>query len=239
MCLAPIDFSMETVKNSTMGVTHDHLIIWLDRYIGEDNVCIDLKEKLSNAIDVNVDKPLIHHEIDRLILKNDYPHIGDQLITVTTIEECLELIDRHYHKKIYLITSGSLGQNLVPRVSSDYPYVDKIFIFCAQIQLHVDWAMDFTDKLLMFDFHNNLFARVVYDIGMYYMQQGIFFSDLNEHTKALYCLYIAKKLVMRANHIFQSYNFFSLTAIEEFIIKEEGQLPSDTVQNMLNNLYHG
>jgi len=221
-----------------MGATHDHLIVWLDSYIGQDDVCIDLKEKLSNAINLNIDEPLIHHEIDRLILNNVYPHIRDQLITVTTSEECLALIDRHYHKKIFLITSGSLGRYLVPRVVSDYRYVDKIFVFCQSILANIDWGMDFTDKLLMFDFHNNLFARVVYDIGMYYMEQGIFFSDSNGHTRALYCLYIAKKLVMRANDIFQSYNVFSLTTIEELIIKEE-QLPSNTVQTILNNLYHG
>jgi hypothetical protein len=223
-----------------MGVAHDHLIIWLDLYIGQDDVCIDLKEKLSNAINIDIDEPLIRHEIDRLILNNDVcPRIRDQLTTVKTIEECLELIDTHYHKKIFLITSGSLGRVLIPRVSSDYPYVDKIFVFCQHIVSHLDWAMDFTDNLLMFDFHNDLFARVTYDIGMYYMEQGIFFSDLNEHLRALYYFFIAKKLIMRANHSFSSYYRFGLTRIEELITKEEEQLPINLVQNMLNNLYHG
>jgi hypothetical protein len=222
-----------------MGATRDHLIIWLDDHIGQDDVCIDLKEKLINAININIDEPLIRDEIDRLILNtNVRSRIGDRLITVRTIDDCLALIDTHYHKKIFLITSGTLGRYLVPRILSDYPYVDKIFIFCHNIRLHMDWAMDYTDNLLMFDFHNDLFARLLHDIGMYYMDQGIFFSDSNDHMRALYCLYITKKLLMRANHIFSLYNRFSLTTIGEFIAKEEQTLPSDLVQNILNNLYH-
>jgi hypothetical protein len=88
----------------------------------------------------------------------------------------------------------------------------------------------------MFDFHTNLFARVTYDIGMRYMQQGIMYSHDNHYRQALNYLYTAKKLVMRANNIFQSYFAFPLTNIEELINREEQQLPSDLVQDILNNL---
>ena len=227
------------MSNSPTCVTHDHLIIWLDQHIGQDNVCNDLKEKLINAINITIDEPSERYEIDRLILNTDvYSRTRDQLITVTTIEECLALIATHYHKKIFLITSGTLGQHLVPRVLRDYSYVDKIYIFCAHIILHMDWAMDYADHILMFDFHHDLFSRVVYNIGIYYLEQGVIFSDLDDPKSALHCLYIAKKLIMRANHIFHPSFRFSLKTVEELITTRERQLPEDLVQNILNNLHY-
>jgi hypothetical protein len=192
---------------------------------------------LSNAINITIDEPLARHEIDRLIQNNNvYPRTTDHLIAVTTMEQCLAVINKHYHKKIFLITSGSIGQDLVPRVREQYPYVENIFVFCSNIRSYVDWALDFTDNLLIFNFHNDLLSRVVYDIGMYYMQKGIVFSDSDDYPRALYYFYIAKKLVMRANFIFQPYFPFSLTTIEQFIMKEEARLPRDMIQSILTNL---
>lgn len=212
----------------------------MDFYIGEDHVCIDLKEKLATSININTDEPSLTYDIDRLILHNDtQPHRWNELIVVKTIPECLELIDRNYHRKIFLITSGSLGQTLIPRVSTDYPYVDKIFLFCGSIAFHVDWAIDFTDKLLMYNFPDDLFARVVYEIGVYYMEQGITSIDTDNPELALYYFYIAKKLIMRANHIFHPFWKFSLNRIEELIMHGERRLDQDTVRCIQNNLYHG
>jgi hypothetical protein len=212
----------------------------LDHHIGLYDACNDLKHALWNAIDITTNAPLDRYEIDRLIqINNVFPPITDQLIAVSTMEECLALIDKHYHKKIFLITSGTFGRYLVPRVIEEYPYIEKIFVFCANICLHMDWALDFTDNLLMFDFHKDLLTRVVYDIGMYYLQQGIISSDSDDHRRALDYFYIAKKLVMRTNFIFQPNFSFSLRTIEELITNEEARLPPDIVQNIRNHLsYH-
>lgn len=96
------------------------MIIWLDHYIGGNDTCVELKEKLSNAIDIGIDDPLKTHEIDELI--QDIHLYTKQLFLAQTVEECLTLIDRNYHKKIFLIISGSLGYELVSRVITVYPY---------------------------------------------------------------------------------------------------------------------
>ncbi|CAF3000895.1 unnamed protein product [Rotaria sp. Silwood2] len=221
-----------TIQDWPEGVTNDHLIIWVDTFIGENNTCIEFKDALANAI------KLIKDEIDRLIVNNEIYPLRRELITLRTIEECLEMIDINRDKKIFLITSGSLGLQLVPRVLNTFPCVEKIYIFCGYIRGLVDWAMDFTDKLLMFDFPNDLFARVVYDIGMYYMERAINFSNSNEHISALYYLYYCKTLVMRTIHIFHSYLWFSLTPIDEYIAMEESLLPKDMVQHVRHNVQH-
>ncbi|CAF4052306.1 unnamed protein product [Rotaria sp. Silwood2] len=208
-----------SINNWPMGVTHNHLIIWLDQHIGLNNACVDLKKTLADAVNLTTDEPLLGHEIDRLILNEKIYHSTRELITVTTIEQCLQLINTNRDKRIFLITSGSLGQQFVP-----------------DIREHVNWAIEFTDNLLMFDFPNDLLARVVYDIGMYYMQRAIDFRNSNDHMSALYCLYYSKKLVIRANRIFQPFVWFSLNAIEEYITREENLLPRNLVQHILNNI---
>ena len=200
-------------------------------------MCNALKEKLSNAVNVIMNEPVDQDEIDVLIeARSVYPSITSQLIPVCTIEECLQLIHSNYHKEIFVVTSGSLGRELVPHVIKHYPYVEKVFVFCGNILSHMDWALNYVENLLMFDFHNDLFARLVHDVGMYYKQQGMIYADLNDHRLALYYYYIAKKLVMRANLIFPPYFPFNLTKIEGLIAKEELRLPRHTVQQLLSHL---
>ncbi|CAF4057935.1 unnamed protein product, partial [Rotaria sordida] len=173
--------SIMSIPICSLGVTHDHLIIWLDQFIGENNVYVDLKETLADAVDLNIDAPFTGDEIDTLIFNDKIYHPKKVLIAVKTIEECLDLIHTNQNKRIFLITSGSLGEQVVPGLLYTYPCLEKIFIFCGSILKHMNWALDFEDNLLMFDFPNDVLGRVVYDIGMYYMQQAMIFRDLNEH----------------------------------------------------------
>ncbi|CAF5164950.1 unnamed protein product [Rotaria sp. Silwood1] len=119
-----------STRNQPMDVTDDHLIIWLDQYIGLNNACIDLKETLANAVNLTMDEPLMKHAIDRLVLNERTYHSTRELITVTTIEECLELINTNHDKNIFLITSGSLvydiGMNYMERAIDFYRLNDHI-----------------------------------------------------------------------------------------------------------------
>lgn len=90
----------------------------------------------------------------------------------------------------------------------------------------------------MFDYHYDLFARVLYEIAMYYMQQGICYSTLNEHCHALFYFYFARKLVMRANLIFHPDFPIGLQKFEQCINDEQAKLPQDIVQVVLKNLHN-
>jgi hypothetical protein len=224
-------------ENPTSYATHDHLVIWIDYHNEKYDASNDLKHVLWNAIDTTTDRLSEVDEINKAIRFNDVSSpVTDQLFAVTTMEECRELIDKYHHWKIFLITSGTLGAMFVPYLRKQYPSIENIYVFCTDIRLHMDWASDFTDNLLMFNFHNDLFARVVYDIGMYYLQQGMILRGSDDHHRALFYFYTAKKLVMRANFMFQPYFPFSLKNIQELIINEEARLPRNIIQSIRNSL---
>ncbi|CAF3569656.1 unnamed protein product [Rotaria sordida] len=165
--------SIMSIPICSLGVTHDHLIIWLDQFIGENNVYVDLKETLADAVDLNIDAPFTGDEIDTLIFNDKIYHPKKVLIAVKTIEEYLDLIHTNQNKRIFLITSGSLGEQVVPGLLYTYPCLEKIFIFCGSILKHMNWALDFEDNLLMFDFPNDVLGRVVYDIGAWHSPTAI------------------------------------------------------------------
>ncbi|CAM6005317.1 unnamed protein product, partial [Sphagnum balticum] len=56
-------------------------------------------------------------------------------------EECMQFIDNITDTKACMIVSGSLGQDIVPRIHN-MPQVDSIFIFCRDQKHHEQWVKD-------------------------------------------------------------------------------------------------
>ncbi|CAF0750076.1 unnamed protein product [Adineta steineri] len=92
------------------------LLIWLDNNIDKTNVdCQNTITKLRRAVnDIN---------------------------TYTNGDKCLEFIQTIVDKKVCIIISGSLGQQIVRRVHN-MSQVDSIFIFCGNKKLHEQWSKD-------------------------------------------------------------------------------------------------
>ncbi|CAF0869487.1 unnamed protein product [Adineta ricciae] len=57
----------------------------------------------------------------------------------TDVDQCVQFIETIDDRKICMITSGSLGQHIVPRVH-DMTQVDSIFIFCGNRERYENWA---------------------------------------------------------------------------------------------------
>ncbi|CAF1014854.1 unnamed protein product [Adineta steineri] len=92
------------------------LIIWLDSNIDETNDdCRHTITKLRRAV-------------------ND-------IRTYTNGDQCLEFIQTIIDSKICIIASGSLGQQITPRVHN-MSLVDSIFIFCDNQKHHEQWVKD-------------------------------------------------------------------------------------------------
>ncbi|CAF0820791.1 unnamed protein product [Adineta steineri] len=92
------------------------LLIWLDSNIDETNDdCQNTIIKLRCAV-------------------ND-------IKTYTNGDQCLEFIQTVVDNKVCMIISGSLGQQIVPRVHN-MSQVDSIFIFCGNKKYHEQWAKD-------------------------------------------------------------------------------------------------
>ncbi|CAF1030148.1 unnamed protein product [Adineta steineri] len=92
------------------------LLIWLDSNIDETNDdCQNTITKLRRAVnDINI---------------------------YTNRDQCIEFIQTVIDNKVCMIVSGSLGQQIVPRVHN-MSQVDSIFIFCGNKKYHEQWAKD-------------------------------------------------------------------------------------------------
>ncbi|CAF3944727.1 unnamed protein product, partial [Adineta steineri] len=92
------------------------LLVWLDSNIDEtDDDCQNTITKLRCAV----------NDVNRY----------------TNGDKCLEFIQTIVDKKVCMIISGSLGQQIMPR-AHNMSQVDSIFIFCGNKKLHEQWAKD-------------------------------------------------------------------------------------------------
>ncbi|CAF1447003.1 unnamed protein product [Adineta ricciae] len=96
--------------------TQDVSVIWLDTHIHNSN------PDYQNAI-------------------THLQHIVNDIYTFTDNDECIDFILTLTDTDVCLITSGSVGQRLVPCVH-DISNIDSIFIFCDDQNRHEQWAIN-------------------------------------------------------------------------------------------------
>ncbi|CAF4641238.1 unnamed protein product, partial [Rotaria sp. Silwood2] len=80
----------------------------------------------------------------------DYQHTLEQLRdvvnevhTCTTVEQCIALLNENKEETSFIISSGALGQHLVPDIHA-MAKLDTIYIFCRNKQLHEEWTENWT-----------------------------------------------------------------------------------------------
>ncbi|CAF1072490.1 unnamed protein product [Rotaria sp. Silwood1] len=108
----------------------------------------------------------------------------------TEVHACLSYINSHLEQTIILITSGSFALQIVPLIY-DSANVLITFVFCASIKTYTNWAMDYCDKLMMFDHEDDLLQRLWLQIEEYLREQ------------AKQCLKIADECKERAQQLKQ------------------------------------
>ena len=90
------------------------LLIWLDASIDENNAAC----------------------------QNTITHLRRTVNTINTFtdsQECIEFLEDMVDEKVCMIISGSLGQQMMPRVHN-LSQVDSIFIFCNNKKYHEEWT---------------------------------------------------------------------------------------------------
>lgn len=99
--------------------------------------------------------------------------LGDHQDVQTFIEvdPCVSYIKSHSEQIIYLIVSCSFASQIVPHIYESLN-VSMIFVFCASMKAYIDWAMDFCDKLRMFDHQDDLLQRLWSEIEEYFREQA-------------------------------------------------------------------
>jgi hypothetical protein len=94
------------------------LLIWLDKNINDNN------KDCQNTIS----------QLRRVV---------NTINKFTDSEECIEFINNINDEKICMIISGSLGEDIVPRVHY-MSQVDSVFIFCRNKERHEQWIKDWS-----------------------------------------------------------------------------------------------
>ncbi|CAF3202821.1 unnamed protein product [Rotaria socialis] len=107
----------DTEKTTTRFV-QNYLVVWLDTNIDEK------KEHFQQCI----------IEVRKIVAALDL---------FTDVEQCIEYLKRIDGQKIFLITSGSLGQKTMPLIHN-MAQVDTIFVYTENEDLHKVWAKDWS-----------------------------------------------------------------------------------------------
>jgi hypothetical protein len=87
----------------------------------------------------------------------------------TELNACLTFIQTNVNQTIFLIVSGSFGSQFVPLIYN-CEHVHQIYLFCGSMADHISWAIDYTDKMLMFDHEDDLLGRLFKEIEEYLRQ---------------------------------------------------------------------
>jgi len=211
--------------------TPNHIIIWLDQYIGLSKSNTQLKSGVGEQTDPEKILPTspIDKNIDESIqfqnnMEQNFDKIPKNLKAFSGINECLDCIgdSLHNNKKIFFITSGSMGKDIAPDIIKKYPSLKNIYVFCGYYKAHLEWVEDCLDQditCLMYDFHTDLLVRLLRDVAEYFISEGD--TELNRDQQLAYSAIVyfnwAKLLLERANTFATKKIFIRLTHVENRI----------------------
>ena len=206
--MATVELSAEAepllVKDRDISQYSDHVTVWIDTYIGEPHANPKLKEKFDSNVQVLRTNNPDEAELDDVSMLFIRSAVLEKLrIEVyclnyfSTVEAGLAYIRAHPEKKIFFISSGTIGRIIVPQIA-ELPQIEAIYIFCGDILRQLDWASNYvTDAFLMFDHQDDLLERLTRDLGVYVESKGDQYEARNDFFPARNCFIWAKKLYVR------------------------------------------
>ena len=98
-------------------------------------------QMIQNVIVIWLDANSNENNTDCQNTINRLRRVVNTVNTFTNSEECIQFLKEVTDEKVCMITSGTLGQQIIPR-AHDLCQVDSIFIFCQHKEYHEGWAND-------------------------------------------------------------------------------------------------
>ncbi|CAF1342232.1 unnamed protein product [Rotaria sordida] len=114
-------------------------------------------------------------------MSNFHSKLGDAQ-TFTDVKNCIQYVQSHPNESFYLIVSGSLAKEIVPVIYESSNLV-QIFLFCGSVSTYVEWAMDYYDKIMIFDHGDDLLERLWNDLQNKLREQATLCSQGAEEYK--------------------------------------------------------
>ena len=169
--------------------TLKHIIIWRDPHIGDKAQYVTLKRAFISNIDPSFGtrSNTTEEDLTNLACRDDADTIrfGEPqsvLLCCTSVEECCAAFEENRNKKIFFITSGKLGREILIRIMKDYKalFTDSvteepcrsIYIFCGSVEKHADLVRDHKEHVRMVNHEADLLERVTMDAAAYYSTLG-------------------------------------------------------------------
>ncbi|CAF0873577.1 unnamed protein product [Rotaria sordida] len=190
------------------GHFSDHVTVWVDIHIGMEDSYADFKAKFNNNIQVLQSNNINEEEIDddSILCANPdmLKKLSDEVYCLKyfpTIEKGLEYILKNSDKKIFFISSGTIGKIIVPQIAN-LPQIQGIYIFCGNISYHTEWAGEYAENISgMFEHQDNLLERLTRDIAAYVERKGDQYKTNEAILPARNCYAWSKKLLIRAKQV--------------------------------------
>ena len=107
--------------------------------------------------------------------------LGDAQL-FTNVDDCKDFILSRPNEPIYLIVSGSLAQAIVPEVYEASNLV-QVFVYCGSVVTYAEWALDYCEKLLMFDHGDDLLERLWNEISSNLREQAALYTKHADECK--------------------------------------------------------
>ena len=182
----------------------DHVLVLVDAHIGEPDANPQLRERFDSHVQVLRSNNPDEDELDdpsMLFIRSDLlASLRNEVYCLnyfSTSDAGLKYIHAHPDKKIFFISSGTIGRIMVPEIVA-LPQIKAIYIFCGNIAFHLEWALDYQyQAFLMFDHEDDLLARLTLDLGQYVESKGDRYEAHKDFFQARNCFIWAKKLYLR------------------------------------------
>jgi hypothetical protein len=182
-----------------MALANGLCIIWVDTHIGVTEQYKALKEQFqSNLRPVTAMPPGNINELICYFEENVAP-----IKFVSTNEDALALIQSETDKRIIFISSGTLGQQIIPTIVAQYPRVYSYYIFCGYVRGLRDWALEheYDNFMKMFDHETDLLVHLVRDTSEDIIELGKSYMTLRKGEDARKCFVTSQTLEISANAI--------------------------------------
>jgi hypothetical protein len=190
------------------GRFSDHVTVWIDKYIGVENDYGEFKTKFNDNIQVLQSNNPTENEIDDDTMlcadQGMLKKLSDEVYCLkyfSTPEKGLEYILQNSQKKIFFVSSGTIGKIVVPEIVK-LSQIQGIYIFCGNISHHTGWAGDYVENITaILEHQDNLLERLTRDIALYVEEKGDEYTTMGESLKARNCYAWAMKLLIRGRNL--------------------------------------
>ena len=192
----------------------NHMIFWLDIGIGDPREYTHLKKAFGSITDPRAGVVTMLRDEDYediLAVGNAVSVIFEGVVFLlqafTNINDCLAAFENNQDKRIFFITSGSLGKDAVPIIIERYRHIftdsitdqpySSVYVFCGNMEYHMNWIMNDLEYIQGFTFDADLLERLTRDIAEYFIERSKRLREGNHLKSALQRLHWAETLWLR------------------------------------------